>query len=126
MVEEFLTYAEGSPAGQDTNNDTAWAANSNTGPAPSGSVAKAVSMFNVVDVVGNVWDYLGDHSDWGDTLRKDATVVNVGQDASIPRGMVDHAEWRCLELWRRGRLSLPALRLKALVYQRNCWFAWRL
>lgn len=94
MVEEFLTYAEGSPAGQDTNNETAWAANSNTGPAPSGSVAKAVSMFNVVDVVGNVWDYLGDHSDWGDTLRKDATVVNVGQDASIPRGMVDHAEWR--------------------------------
>ncbi|WP_417810358.1 hypothetical protein [Thalassospira alkalitolerans] len=94
MVEEFLTYAEGAPAGQDGNNDCAWAARSNSGPVPSGHVAKAVSMFNVVDAVGNLWDYLGEHSDWGDTLRWDATVVNAGQDASIPRGTVAHGEWR--------------------------------
>mgnify|MGYP000211875700 CR=1 FL=1 len=105
MVEEFLTYAEGSPAGQDNNNDCAWAANTNTGSVPSGAVAKAVSMFNVVDAVGNLWDYIGEHSDWGDTLRKDFTVVDVGIDASISRGAMDHAEWRSFAgggVWNYG------------------------
>ncbi|WP_339860488.1 hypothetical protein [Thalassospira alkalitolerans] len=91
-VEEFLTYAEGAPAGEN-NNTFAWTATTNAGPTTAGNVDKAVSMFNVVDAVGNLWDYLDDHLDWGGTFSKDTSVVNVGKDAAIPRGAVEHADW---------------------------------
>ncbi|MBS8274834.1 hypothetical protein DYI21_14680 [Thalassospira tepidiphila] len=92
-VEEFMTYAEGAPAGQDNNNEFAWAANTNGSPSSAGFVEKSVSMFNVVDAVGNLWDFLDDHHDWGGAFSKDASVVNVGKDAAIPRGTVEHADW---------------------------------
>ncbi|PWG62872.1 phage major tropism determinant [Spiribacter halobius] len=94
-VEEFLTYAVGAPQGADANNDTAWSDTSNTGPTTAGGVAKAVSMFNVVDAVGNLWDWLDNQIDLGGTFAWDRTVVDVGQDSAFARGEVYHAGWRC-------------------------------
>ncbi|MCH2277180.1 hypothetical protein [Thalassospira sp.] len=94
-VEEFLTYAEGAPGGDDATNEYAWTATSNTAPASAGTVAKSVSMFNVVDTVGNLWDWIDNHMDFGGTATIDASVVNIGKDAAIPRGKTHHANWRC-------------------------------
>lgn len=99
-VEEFLVYAEGAPAGLDDSNDQAWAATTNTGPTTAGGVAKAVSMHNVVDAVGNVWDWLDGHYDMGDydgsvmPYAWDHAVVAVGKDSATPRGAVNHVRWR--------------------------------
>ena len=93
-VEEFLRYAEGAPAGLDASNDQAWTATTNTGPTTTGAVAKAVSQYNVVDPVGNLWDLLDNHHDLGGTFAWDSTVVDVGQDSAIARGSVYHAAWR--------------------------------
>jgi hypothetical protein len=94
-VEEFLTYAEGAPAGQDDNNTYAWSAVTNSGPTSAGAVEKAVSMFNIVDAVGNLWDWLDNHVDVGGSYAYTDLVVNIGKDANIPRGAVNHAAWRC-------------------------------
>ena len=93
-VEEFLRYAEGAPAGLDGNNDQAWAATGNTGPTTTGAVAKAVSQYNVVDAVGNLWDWLDNHFDLGGTFAWSNSVVNVGKDSATARGYVSHAAWR--------------------------------
>ena len=87
-AEEFLTYAEGAPQGNDANNDTAWSASSNSGPTNTGAVAKAVSMFNVVDAAGNLWDWLDDHYDLGIENRAlwSTAIVDVGKDAAFARG----------------------------------------
>ena len=98
--EEFLRYAEGAPAGLDGSNDQAWSATTNTGPTAAGGVAKAVSQYGVVDAVGNVWEWLDAHYDLGDSNGSvtpyawDATVVNVGKDAAMPRGSVYRYAWR--------------------------------
>jgi hypothetical protein len=94
-VEEFLTYAEGAPAGANDTNEYAWSATSNTAPASAGTVAKSVSMFNVVDAVGNLWDWLDNHMDFGGDAVIEASVVNIGKDAAVPRGRTHHAAWRC-------------------------------
>ena len=104
-AEEFLTYAEGAPQGNDANNDTAWSATTNAGPASTGTVAKAVSMFNVVDAVGNLWEWLDDHYDLGLENRAayKSDIVNVGKDAGFARGQMrsyvygagDSSSWRC-------------------------------
>jgi hypothetical protein len=104
-AEEFLTYAEGAPQGNDGNNDTAWSATTNTGPTNTGAVAKAVSMFNVVDAAGNLWEWLDDHYDLGLENRTgwDKSIVDVGKDAAFARGEMrsyvygasDAASWRC-------------------------------
>jgi len=98
-IEEFLVYAEGAPAGLNGSNDQAWTATTNTGPTTAGGVAKSVSMQNVVDVVGNAWDWLDAHYDLGDyngsvtPYTWDQTVVDVGKDAATPRGAVSHVRW---------------------------------
>ena len=105
-VEEFLTYAEGAPQGANGSNDTAWAATTNTGPTTAGGVAKAVSMFNVVDAAGNLYDWLDNHLDvgLGATAAWKADIVNVGKDAALARGQVysyvfgtnnANSSWRC-------------------------------
>jgi hypothetical protein len=104
-AEEFLTYAEGAPQGSDINNDTAWSATSNSGPTTAGAVAKAVSMFNVVDAAGNLWEWLDDHYDLGLENRAvyKSDIVNVGKDAGFARGQMrsyvygagDSSSWRC-------------------------------
>lgn len=103
-VEEFLTYAEGAPQGNDGNNDTAWSATTNTGPSNTGTVAKAVSMFNVVDAAGNLCEWLDDHYDLGLESRNawTADIVDVGKDAAFARGQAytyvygasDTSSWR--------------------------------
>ncbi len=103
-AEEFLTYAEGAPQGNDGNNDTAWSATTNTGPTNTGAVAKAVSMFNVVDAAGNLWEWLDDHYDLGLENRTgwDKSIVDVGKDAAFARGEMrsyvygasDASSWR--------------------------------
>lgn len=103
-AEEFLTYAEGAPQGNAANNDTAWSATTNTGPTNTGAVAKAVSMFNVVDAAGNLWEWLDDHYDLGLENRTawSTDIVNVGKDAAFARGQTytyvygasDTSSWR--------------------------------
>lgn len=93
-VEEFLRYAEGAPQGANASNDTAWAKTTNTGPTTAGGVIKSVSQYNVVDAVGNLWDWLDDHYDIGGTWAWSTAVVNVGKDAAFLRGSVSHAGWR--------------------------------
>jgi len=103
-AEEFLTYAEGAPQGNDANNDTAWSASSNSGPTNTGAVAKAVSMFNVVDAAGNLWEWLDDHYDLGIENRAlwSTAIVDVGKDAAFARGQAytyvygasDASSWR--------------------------------
>lgn len=110
-VEEFLAYAEGAPQGNDGNNDTAWSATTNTGPTTTGAVDKAVSMFNVVDAAGNLWEWLDNHYDAciENRLAWSPEIVNVGKDAAIPRGQAytyvygagDASSWRC---WVGGGL----------------------
>ena len=94
-VEQFKAYAQGCLQGNDANNDAAWSATSNTGPTTTGAVAKAVSMFNVVDAAGNLWDWIDNHHDLGGTFAYDKAVVDVGKDAAFARGEVHHAVWRC-------------------------------
>lgn len=94
-VEEFLTYAEGAPAGKDGNNTYAWSATSNSGPTITGGVEKSVSMFNVVDSVGNLWEWLDNHLDLGGNFSRGTSVVNVGKDSSTPRGLGYLGDWRC-------------------------------
>lgn len=115
-VEEFLTYAEGAPQGNDGNNDTAWSATTNTGPTTTGGVAKAVSMFNVVDAAGNLWDWLDDHYDVGFESRAawSTEIVNVGKDAGYARGQMytyvygtgDTSSWRG---WLGGGLFIDGV-----------------
>lgn len=103
-AEEFLTYAEGAPQGNDGNNDTAWSATTNSGPTTTGAVAKAVSMFNVVDAAGNLWDWLDDHYDLGIENRNawSTEIVDVGKDSAFARGQAytyvygagDASSWR--------------------------------
>mgnify|MGYP001770677065 CR=1 FL=1 len=93
-VQLFRCYAQGAPQGSDTNNDTAWSATSNSGPTTTGAVAKAVSQFNIVDAVGNLWDYLSTEYNTGTAWNWDRSVVNTGIDASHPRGEVYHDNWR--------------------------------
>ncbi|MCX8016404.1 MAG: hypothetical protein N2690_00680 [Rhodocyclaceae bacterium] len=96
-LEEWLMMAYGAPAGADANNDTAWSATSNTGPANTGAVAKSVSCANFVDCVGNLWERLAHHFDIGNSSNAyawDASAVNTGQDAAFARGQVYHVAWR--------------------------------
>lgn len=104
-VEEFLTYSEGAPQGNDGDNDTAWSATTNTGPTVAGGVAKAVSMFNVVDAAGNLWEWLDGHYDLGldDRSGWSKEFVDVGRDAAFAHGSLnsyiygagDTSSWRC-------------------------------
>ena len=60
MNDEFVAAADGSPIGLDNANTNAWSATSNTSRATCGTVANAISFFNVVDLVGNVWKWNAD------------------------------------------------------------------
>jgi len=92
--QEWKTCSYGAPQGNDANNDTAWTATTNTGPTTTGAVAKSVSCTNIVDTVGNLWEYLDMMWDYGGTWAWTATVVDVGQDAAFDRGQIYHANWR--------------------------------
>ncbi|MBI3584182.1 MAG: SUMF1/EgtB/PvdO family nonheme iron enzyme [Nitrospinae bacterium] len=55
---EWLQIAHGSPQGNNGDNVNAWSATTNTGRQNTGYVANAISLLNVVDCVGNVWEWI--------------------------------------------------------------------
>jgi formylglycine-generating enzyme required for sulfatase activity len=60
--------AEGSPQGNDGDNVNAWSATTNTGRNPTGGVERAISARNIVDCVGNVWEWTASEVvRWDDT-----------------------------------------------------------
>ncbi len=80
---EWLRAAYGSPQGNNTDNMNAWSATTNTDRQSTGNVERAISLMNVIDCVGNVWERLNEF-----TIRQDATFwgwynpmsgQNVGQ-----------------------------------------------
>jgi len=56
--EEFVQVAYGSPEGHDGDNNAAWSDTSNSDRTATGTVEQAVSIYNIVDCVGNVWEWL--------------------------------------------------------------------
>lgn len=65
---EWLQAAHGSPQGNSTDNLNAWSVTTNTGRANTGSVVNAISLLNVVDCVGNIWEWLDEYLvRWDDT-----------------------------------------------------------
>lgn len=84
---EWMVLADGSPQGADGNNDLAWSKTTNTGPAATGFVAKAIGELNIVDAAGNLYELLDSHYDLNvGTYAWLTNTVNVGKDAAIPRG----------------------------------------
>lgn len=83
-MSEWLQGAHGSPQGNNANNVNAWSATTNTERASTGSVVNAISFLNIVDCVGNVWEWLDEF-----IIRQDGILVwnwydvmptmNVGQ-----------------------------------------------
>ena len=55
--EENCICSEGSPQGNDADNVNAWSAIANVGRTTNGSVVNAISARNIVDCVGNVWEW---------------------------------------------------------------------
>ena len=91
----FRKYARGAPQGNDGDNDLAWSATTNSGPTQTGTVAKAVSIYNICDAAGNLWDWLNDEFDTDTANAWDASVVDgVGAEGSFDRGEVNHGAWR--------------------------------
>lgn len=65
---ERLQAAHGSPQGNNADNVNAWSMTTNTGRANTGSVVNAISLLNIVDCVGNVWEWLDEFLvRWDDT-----------------------------------------------------------
>jgi hypothetical protein len=83
-LNEWLQAAHGSPQGNDADNVNAWSATTNTGRQNTGYVANAISLLNVVDCVGNIFEWLNEY-----IIRQDGTLawawydvmpaMNVGQ-----------------------------------------------
>ncbi|BCS94493.1 hypothetical protein DSLASN_01250 [Desulfoluna limicola] len=55
--EEWCAVAEGSPQGNAADNINAWTKIENTGRTMTGAVYRAISVNNVVECVGNVWEW---------------------------------------------------------------------
>lgn len=81
---EWLQAAHGSPQGNNGDNVNAWSATTNTGRQNIGYVPNAISLLNVVDCVGNIYEWLDEF-----VIRQDGTLawnwydvmpgMNVGQ-----------------------------------------------
>ncbi|MDR1831624.1 MAG: SUMF1/EgtB/PvdO family nonheme iron enzyme [Fusobacteriaceae bacterium] len=63
-MSEFWHAADGSPNGQDGNNNYAWSATTNTARNPCGLIDKAVSIYGLMDCSGNVWEISGNDFSW--------------------------------------------------------------
>lgn len=67
-LNEWTQCAEGSPQGNDADNVNAWSATTNVGRTGTGTVVNAVSARNIVDCVGNVYEWLDEFVvRWDDT-----------------------------------------------------------
>ena len=67
-IDEWIQAAYGSPQGNDTNNVNAWSATSNTGRQNTGQVVNAISLLNIVDCAGNVFEWTDNNSDVGENF----------------------------------------------------------
>ena len=80
---EWLQAAHGSPQGNNGDNVNAWTATTNSARAATGYVPNAISLLNIVDCVGNVWEWLDAFSNRHDTTAWNwydvMTGMNVGQ-----------------------------------------------
>lgn len=98
FLHEFYVYADGTPEGNDGNNDTAWSATTNSGRTATGTVAKAVSCLGIVDAAGNLWEPCVDLHDVGSTSSADYNwdrpIVENGKDSGELRGELYHRRWR--------------------------------
>ncbi|MCZ0926426.1 hypothetical protein L0636_00805 [Halomonas janggokensis] len=98
FLNEFYVYADGTPEGNDGDNDTAWSATTNSDRASTGSVAKAVSCLGVVDAAGNLWDPCIDLHDVASEssvdYEWDRPILESGKDSGELRGELYHVRWR--------------------------------
>lgn len=60
-MSEWLAAAHGSPTGAGGDNTNAWAATANSNRTATGTVINAISLGNVVDCVGNVFELLDEY-----------------------------------------------------------------
>ncbi|WP_051178816.1 SUMF1/EgtB/PvdO family nonheme iron enzyme [Thermodesulfovibrio thiophilus] len=65
---EWLRAAWGSPQGNNSDNNNAWSATTNTSRQNTGYVNNATSLMNVIDCAGNIWEWLDEY-----TIRQDST-----------------------------------------------------
>lgn len=82
-LSEWLQAAHGSPQGDASDNNNAWSATTNSGRQSTGYVANAISLLNVVDCSGNVWEWLdafsSDYSSLSWNWQNPMSGMNVGQ-----------------------------------------------
>lgn len=57
---EWLIAAEGSPQGLDGSNTNGWTATTNTARTAVGKIKNAISVKNIMDIAGNVWERLNE------------------------------------------------------------------
>jgi hypothetical protein len=57
---EWLIAAEGSPQGLDGSNTNGWTATTNTARTAVGKIKNAISVKNIMDIAGNVWEWLNE------------------------------------------------------------------
>ena len=87
----LLTYAEwiqaayGIPEGNDNDNNAAWTDDSNDSRTETGTVEQAVSVYNIVDCVGNVYEWLNSWNarNYNDNWNSDLNwhdVLDAGKD----------------------------------------------
>lgn len=70
---EWLQAAEGSPQGNDADNNNAWSATTNSGRTTTGAVANAVSAKGFVDCAGNVFEWTNEF-----LTKEDPTNLALG------------------------------------------------
>ena len=109
----LLTYAEwiqaayGSPEGNDNNNDAAWTDESNNSRTETGTVEQAVSIHNIVDCVGNVYEWLDSwnarnyNDNWDNNLNWH-DVLDAGKDEGQGFGEAYMEHERHLVMVRAG------------------------
>lgn len=57
---EWLIAAEGSPQGLDGSNTNGWTATTNTARTAVGKIKNAISVKNIMDIAGNVWEWINE------------------------------------------------------------------
>lgn len=92
-LQEWLQAAWGSPQGNNTDNVNAWSATSNTSRQNTGYVERAISLMNVIDCAGNVWEWLDEF-----VIRPDSG--STWQFYNVMSGM------NVGQLWMYGSISL--------------------
>ncbi|MCF8002318.1 MAG: hypothetical protein K9K76_10750, partial [Halanaerobiales bacterium] len=99
---EWIQAAYGSPEGNDNDNNAAWSNNSNSGRTATGTVEQAVSVHNIVDCAGNVWEWLDEftYRNTGSTGFSWYDVLDAGKDSSNGQG----------ETYMQNDVSLIAMR----------------